>query len=537
MGLAKSGTEDGSLASGAKLGLVRPQIESLGSLPGVLRAFKKVTGRPLRYLSQSKPHACAGGSPGEETHDSPVDLGDGSVIGSLKLEAPGGTRRDDPAPTAPPVSFQDARSLASSLADMLGELMGTRVALWRREAELAAGVPLVPVDDESGHLAMRLEAALRGGAEAVGCHAAAIYLLDAATTELKLRSCYGLPLDRLLSPPRSLGDQLADLEAMLGHAIVLSESDAIYHWKPPEDFPAAICVPLATPSSILGTLWVFSNDSRDFSDRETNVVEVVAGRIAADLEREMLLRAGHDGARLKSQMADAQRLQRNQLPAVSPMHEDWQFAGSTNQCEYVGGDFFDWYCLPNGRVALAVADAMHRGLEASLMACALKATLRAHAKYVVQAEEVLRQANLTLWTGSGGDQFASVLMGLLEMETGYVDFSVAGEIGAVHLRQDSWVPLGESAPLLGRESEPDYDSYGCEIEPGQALILFTDGIRDARDSQGRAFGAAGVAKALADSGKSSAEAMVERVRRAVDEHTGGANQDDRTILVIRRAKG
>ena len=175
---------------------------------------------------------------------------------------------------------------------MLGELLQTRHALWQREAELAAGVPLAPQPQQSKHLAERLEAVLRGGAMALDCQAAALYLLDDATSQLKLRSCWGLPLDRLAAPPRPLQGSIADLEALLGHAVVLEDSDVMRHWRVPEDFPAAVCVPVSTPTMILGTLWVFSERKRDFNDRQTNILEIVAGRVAADLEARCCLARG-----------------------------------------------------------------------------------------------------------------------------------------------------------------------------------------------------------------------------------------------------
>ena len=102
---------------------------------------------------------------------------------------------------SPLVPRPAAEELAASIADLLGELLDTRHALARREAELAAGVPMVPHREEEKHLAERLQAALLAGGEAVGCDAAALYLLDEATTELKLRSSWGLPFDRLTAPP------------------------------------------------------------------------------------------------------------------------------------------------------------------------------------------------------------------------------------------------------------------------------------------------------------------------------------------------
>jgi len=429
---------------------------------------------------------------------------------------------------------ETARELASSLTGMLGELLQTRHALWHREAELAAGVPLVPHGDHQKHLAERLEAVLRGGAEAVGAQAAALYLLDEGTTELKLRSSWGLPFDRLTAAARPLKGAVADLEALLGHAVVLEDTDAMRYWKVPEDFPAAVCVPVSTPTTILGTLWVYCDEKRDFADQQTNILEVVAGRLAADLEREMLMREGVDGAQLKRQVAAAGRLQHSQLPGISPLLDGWELAAWTSQLQEVGGDFHDWFCLPGGLLATAVGDAMDRGIEAAMSASGLKAAIRAHGQYHRDAELVLRKANLTLWTGSAGDQSAAMFYGLIETATGRISYTTAGDLGVVVMRPGGWDSLRHPSPPLGSSPEGDYQPFGHELRPGEALVIFTDGVRDASDAEGHPLGDSGVAGALIGNLHLSADQLLAKVRHRLGERASVPADDDRTIMVIKR---
>ena len=150
-------------------------------------------------------------------------------------------------------------------------------------------MPVIARADDSEQLAELLESVLRAGAEACECQAAALYMLDDATTSLKLRSSVGLPVERLLQPPRPLKGAIADLEALLGHAVALERASAFGPWRVPEEFAAALCVPVSSPTIPLGTLWFFSDRPRDFTDRQTNLAELVAGRLAAELERTMLL--------------------------------------------------------------------------------------------------------------------------------------------------------------------------------------------------------------------------------------------------------
>ncbi len=136
---------------------------------------------------------------------------------------------------------RDVESLARALAEMITEAHQWQVALRQREAELAANVQLTFHEPKHHGLAQLLEYILRSGAKAIQCDAAALYLLDHETSLLKTRSIWGLPEERLIDPPRQLGSALADLEAMLGHAVVLNDEEYLAeHWNSPENFPSSV---------------------------------------------------------------------------------------------------------------------------------------------------------------------------------------------------------------------------------------------------------------------------------------------------------
>ena len=263
--------------------------------------------------------------------------------------------------------------------------------------------------------------------------------------------------------------------------MVLNDERVIRMWNMPEDFPAAVCVPVPRLARCLGTLWVFCNERRDFNDRETNIVEVVAGRLASDLEREMLLRAGTDGAELQKQLAAAERLQRNELPTISPLLEGWSVAGWTGQAEGVGGAFHDWFCLPRGLLAVAVGKAAQQGIAGALTANVVKTALRADARYHRQSERILQQVNLTLWTGSAGDQRAALFCGLIETATGRVCCASAGPVSVLRLHGNGWQSLSRSYAYLGESAESDFEQDGHELQPGDVLVMFAERANDVVD--------------------------------------------------------
>ena len=326
-----------------------------------------------------------------------------------------------------PVAAPAVRRLAEQVTSYHRRLEEAYQALREREAELATAIPLSVLDDEGVHLAERLEWVLQAGAEALGCDAAALYLLDDATQELKLRVAWGLPRHRLAEPPRALRGAVADLEALMGSAVVLEDVEWVPLWRAPERFPSALCVPVSTSHTPLGTLWFFSRQRRGFDDAQVQLSEVISGRIVADLERETLrheVRRNRDYAR---QMRDALLWQQERLPEDHLPLDDWSLAGYRNPAGWVGGGFYDWIVLPDSRILLLAASMSGEGVVASLGSAFLRGALWSHAQMARDPSDLLAMVHETLWTASPGGQRASVFAAIIEPETAKWDYAASGE--------------------------------------------------------------------------------------------------------------
>ena len=231
--------------------------------------------------------------------------------------------------------------------------------------------------------AERLSIALRGALAALGVDAAGLYALDDATTQLNLQVACGLDSSRLEEPPRILADAIADLEALCGHAVVLEDDSLHEHWNVPEPCGAAVCVPVSTHANILGTLWLFCDEPRTFSDVETNLIEIVAARIAYDwdLERALNVPTTRDDSR---NSASAVRLVRSQIPTIAPDVDGFDLAGWTGGRDRLATSFHDWIVRSNGQVVVLVAavtdGADDDTMAASLVCQSVRSALRAHAR-------------------------------------------------------------------------------------------------------------------------------------------------------------
>lgn len=445
----------------------------------------------------------------------------------------------DPAPpssSSPVLAERDrnVRVLGTLIGRLWEELEQTRAALRTGEAELATNVPVIARRHDGEQLADRFESILRGGASALGAQAAALYLLDADTTHLKLRTSWNLPLARLADPARPLAGATGDLEALCGHAVVLDDPNMMRYWNVPETCGAAVCVPVSSATTILGTLWLYADQPRSFSDAEINMVEIIAGRMAAELERELLVAKGAETVKLEKQLDLAAKIQEQQLPHTAPLLDDWQVAGHTEQLQRLGGDFHDWQVTDDERLMLAVADCLDGGVDASLCAAAVRATWRAVTRDVRSPHEILERVNHQLYAGSTGDQYAQMFVGFADPRTGRVRYSAAGSPTVLLLANREWTSLVEPTLNLGVDIEQLFRTQELLLTRGQSLVIFTNGVLDALDDRNRSLELPRLAQWLLKHPHASAGQIVDLVRDFLETHYPGPRYDDRTIVTLRR---
>ena len=369
------------------------------------------------------------------------------------------------------IASDSAVQLADGLRGLMAELFQTRRALKQREAELAAGVPIVANSEEDTHLAERLESLLETVVGTSGCDAAALYLLDETTSELKLRACVGLNESRFVEPARPLRGALADLEALTGHAVVIEDAAMMPNWKIPEDFHAGVCVPVSSPTVPLGTFWVFNKEERTFSDEVTNLIEIVSGRIASDLERQLLLSKSIKAKRFHHEWSELSQWQEERVPQIAPLIDSWDIAGTWDAGEGVPCVFYDWRLLDDDRVALVASAHEQENVRAMLSSVAIQASLTTHWNYTADdPSRMLENASEMLWSSAAGDQFQSLFYAVADPASGQLIYSASGTVSLFMLRPHGWEPLECSKELLGENPDAAFKERQQQMEPGDVLI-------------------------------------------------------------------
>ncbi len=242
-----------------------------------------------------------------------------------------------------------------------------------------------------------------------------------------------------------------------------------------------------------------------------------------------------DRIRVRDELEVARELQVDLLPHDVPPIPGYDFAHSYRTANEVGGDYYDLTPLPDGRVALLVGDASGHGMAAGLVMAIANATLKTALDIDPRPERVLELLNRTLCRTGTSRTFMSVFYALLDPATGTLEHVCAGHPFPVLRRADGTIlELGCGGFPLGMKEPLELRPATVTLEPGDVLVLYTDGLAEALDPQGRrAFGYDRIADLTRDGG--SPRILHERILRAFDSHVGGEPLlDDLTLLVAAR---
>ncbi len=425
-----------------------------------------------------------------------------------------------------------ARCIGKSFVRILAELQTTRRALALREAELATAVPVVAPPEEAAQLNQRLQAILRGAVDGLQGAASALYLLDDATSRLKLRAHWGLPNLRFVEPARPLRGAVADLEALTGHAVVMEDTRTLPHWNAPEDFLSAVCVPVSSPGAILGTFWLFCDRVRDFTAAETQLLEILAGRLAAELERSVLLREVSQTAEAKRHGEQIAQWHRDRNQLVPPLLDGWQVSGASQVDARVLGDFHFWRVTEDSQLFLAAGGTQGSADCRILSSSLLRGALQTQSLHNTDPGRALQQMNEAVWSSSPGDEAANLFVARLNPNSGLLESASAGCPDAYILRPHGWEPIVQDGLGLGSQPEAVWARQTHTIAPGDILLVISD-RESASDAAGSGLATTQIAENLLRHMHLRASALAEKAVQLIRKQTRDGRS--RSVVIVKRS--
>ncbi|WP_214020207.1 PP2C family protein-serine/threonine phosphatase [Methanoculleus sp.] len=273
----------------------------------------------------------------------------------------------------------------------------------------------------------------------------------------------------------------------------------------------------------------------DHTIRGMNTAEFV--RLERSINR-MVQRIRHyseEIERKESELRIAAEIQTSFLPRTTPEIRGCEIAAFTHPAKEVGGDFYDFVDLGEGRYTLVIADVAGKGVPAALYMALSRTTVRTVARGCNVASETVRRSNDTIIEDAGCVSFVTLLYAVFDEQARTLTYVNAGHNPPVLRRGDGTVEtLEPTGPVIGFLEGVEFEDVEVPLRPGDLLVFYTDGVTEAENEDGGMFGEDRLSAVIEGVADRPAAEVAEAVRDAVAAFAGDAPQfDDITVVVLR----
>jgi len=298
-----------------------------------------------------------------------------------------------------------------------------------------------------------------------------------------------------------------------------------------------MAVPLQTDDRVLGLIYVDSPHAwRQFTADDLNLLTVMANIAAMRIERERLAAAEQARRILARDLEQAAEIQRQFLPRGAPSPPGIELAGYNAPCRSVGGDYYDFIPRPGGKLLVVLGDVAGKGMPAALLMVNLQARMQLLAEHPGGPAEMVSLLNRAMATACPDNRFVTFFLGEIDPATGNLAFCNAGHDPPLLVRAGGQLEsLEGGGPVLGILPRLEYQPQASRLEPGDTVVVYTDGVTEAVNPAGEEFGRERLAELLVGLRARPVNEIIPAINEELRRFEAGAPAtDDITILVARR---
>ncbi|HUQ33277.1 MAG TPA: GAF domain-containing SpoIIE family protein phosphatase [Pyrinomonadaceae bacterium] len=376
--------------------------------------------------------------------------------------------------------------------------------------------------------------------------AAGIYILKCRT--LNLNAVASQTCDFHTETVRGYDiDDLVDLrlkmgEGIIGHVAVAGEpvispnvrTDPRYV-NAREETRSEMVAPIISNDEVIGVFDLESDQLNAYVEDDLQVLLLLASQVAIIIEKVMLHEQLIEKKRLEGQLEVARQVQLELLPANDPQLEGFDICAWNFSTEEVSGDYYDWVSIYEDQIGMVIADVSGKGVPAALLMAFLRASLRA-AIHIGYAPHIsMAKVNYLLWESIERNQFVTAFYGVLDASNKTLAYTNAGHNPPLLMDGDGTARFIERGGLpLGMFRDTRYYEYYQAIEPGQILVLYTDGATEANGANGEEYGRARLEAAVRAGRSLSARDLITAIQQDVLAWTDGRGAtDDMTFFIVK----
>jgi sigma-B regulation protein RsbU (phosphoserine phosphatase) len=306
-----------------------------------------------------------------------------------------------------------------------------------------------------------------------------------------------------------------------------------------QNIGSAVCAPLMVGDAVLGVLYLDFQANRGSVTREdVHLIAQISRFAAAKLETTRLREEAAAKAKLEDELRTAYVIQSRLLPAELPAIEGYAFAGTNKPCRTVSGDYYDVVVRPDGRIYFIMADVSGKGITAALVMSSVATAFSIFTRTDPTPAELLRELNMTLAPKTAPTKFVTMVVGVLDPRTGIVDFANAGHVPPLHVSRSGVAQMKTTDMVVGLFPAAPYRNQQLTLDPGDSLVLFTDGVTEAENESEDQLGLDPIATLVSAFHGHRPDDVLSRIESYVLEFAGTAPaNDDVTMFAMTRVQG
>ena len=300
---------------------------------------------------------------------------------------------------------------------------------------------------------------------------------------------------------------------------------------------SVMAVPLAVESRASGMVYVDSPyQTNRFTERDLQMLTLIAGVAAIRIENVRLLEVQQEQKRLANELAVASEIQLRLHPASPPAIPGYDMIGVSFPCYEVGGDYFDFIEKKDGRYVVALGDVSGKGTGAALLMSSVHAAVRAQATTRLSASEVVGEINQYIYDNTPSNRFVTLFYSELDPRTHQLNYITAGHNSPLLVRASGEVTTLDIGGFpVGITPFADYREGWAELEPGDVLVIYSDGVTESLDEEGEEFGEARLVEIVQKNRGRTAAGLRDRIDEALAKFVGKAKTvDDLTLVIVKR---
>jgi len=302
-----------------------------------------------------------------------------------------------------------------------------------------------------------------------------------------------------------------------------------------------LCVPLKIKDTVSGVIYVDNRlQSGIFFPGDLELLMAIASSAAIAIENARLYQVAVEKGRMEQELQLARNVQASLLPAGVPHIPGWDFAARWQPARQVSGDFYDFIPDQTGQMNLVMADVSGKGMPAALFMALSRTIVRASMGHSPSVAEDIARANRLVCADAKDGMFVTVFGARLRLDTGQVTYVNAGHNPPLLCRQgDGQETLTELMPTgmaLGILADFDFEQRTVHLDPGDFVLLYTDGVPDVSNRQSQRFGMERLRRVILENRHAPAAGIVAAIEGAIGAFTGATEQFDDIAMMIAKMR-